>query len=46
MRLDELAERIGAELSGDPGIEVTRVNTLELAQAGELSFLSNHKYAC
>ena len=45
MRLDLLAEQIGAELSGDPAIEVTRVNTLELAQPGELSFLSNQKYA-
>ncbi len=45
MRLDELAKRIGAELIGDPAIEVTRVNTLELAQPGELSFLSNQKYA-
>ena len=45
MRLDELAERIGAELVGDPAIEVTRVNTLELAQPGEVSFLSNQKYA-
>lgn len=45
MRLDELAERIGAELTGDPDIDVTRVNTLELAKPGELSFLSNQKYA-
>jgi len=45
MRLDELAGKINAELVGDGAIEVSGVATLEAAQAGQLSFVSNPKYA-
>ncbi|MBV8780845.1 MAG: UDP-3-O-(3-hydroxymyristoyl)glucosamine N-acyltransferase [Phycisphaerae bacterium] len=45
MRLDELAARIGAQLAGDGAIEVASVATLENAKAGQLSFVSNPKYA-
>src|SRR5690606_12087617 len=45
MKLDELAQQINAEVVGDGSIEVTRINTLEQAQPGELSFLSNARYA-
>jgi UDP-3-O-[3-hydroxymyristoyl] glucosamine N-acyltransferase len=45
MRLDELAGKIGAELAGDGSIDVTAVATLENAQPGQLSFVSNPKYA-
>lgn len=45
MRLDELAEKIGAELTGDGAIDVTGVATLESAKPGQLSFVSNPKYA-
>lgn len=45
MRLDELAREIGAEVVGDGTIEVSGVNTLEDAQSGQLSFLSNQRYA-
>lgn len=40
-----LAEELGCELAGDPGIEISGVSTLDKARAGELSFLANLKYA-
>jgi UDP-3-O-[3-hydroxymyristoyl] glucosamine N-acyltransferase len=45
MRLDELAGKIGTELVGDGAIEITSVATLDRATPGQLSFLSNPKYA-
>ncbi len=45
MKATELAERIGAKLHGDGSIELTSAATLEEAQAGQVSFLSNLKYA-
>jgi UDP-3-O-[3-hydroxymyristoyl] glucosamine N-acyltransferase len=45
MKLNELAKVIGAELVGDGEVEVETVATLEDAQAGQLSFLANPKYA-
>ena len=46
MRLDELARAIDAELlGGDDAAEVTAVSTLEDAQSGQVSFLSNPRYA-
>ena len=44
MRLGDLADAVGVELSGDPAIEITGVGTLEKAREGEISFLSNPKY--
>ena len=43
-RLQELAEAIGAELRGDPELQVTGVGTLQQAESGQLSFLSNPQY--
>ena len=44
--LAELAAAIAAELAGgDPGTVVSAVNTLEDAGPGEVSFLSNARYA-
>ena len=43
MRLQEIAEIIGAEFSGED-IEITSMNTLKDASNGELSFVSNSKY--
>jgi UDP-3-O-[3-hydroxymyristoyl] glucosamine N-acyltransferase len=45
MRLDELAREIGAEVTGDGSIDVSAVNTLDAAQPGQVSFLSNPRYA-
>lgn len=40
----ELAERLGAELHGDPGAEISRIGNLATAGKDELSFLSDSKY--
>jgi UDP-3-O-[3-hydroxymyristoyl] glucosamine N-acyltransferase len=46
MRLDELARQIDAQLSGGDGsIQITSVAPLDTAHAGQVSFLSNRKYA-
>jgi UDP-3-O-[3-hydroxymyristoyl] glucosamine N-acyltransferase len=42
--LREIAERFGGELTGDPGIEVTRVATLEAATPDAIAFLANERY--
>ncbi len=43
-RLQELAQAIGAELRGDPETEISGVGTLQHADPGQLSFLSNPLY--
>jgi UDP-3-O-[3-hydroxymyristoyl] glucosamine N-acyltransferase len=45
LNLRELAERLGCRLDGDGSVEIERVATLEAAGPGDLSFLSNQKYA-
>jgi len=45
LTLHELAERLGCRLEGDGSIVVERVATLEQAGPGDVSFLSNRKYA-
>jgi UDP-3-O-[3-hydroxymyristoyl] glucosamine N-acyltransferase len=45
MKLREIARTLGCELSGDGEIEITGVAGMEQAQPGELTFLSNPKYA-
>ena len=42
--LRELAERCGAELAGDGELMIFRVATLEDADSGSISFLSNNRY--
>lgn len=42
--LQALAEFLGAELRGDPSCTVYRLNTLQDAKEGELSFLANKVY--
>ncbi len=44
IRLGELAERLGAELKGDPERRVTGVRPLDQAGPEHLSFLHNPKY--
>jgi UDP-3-O-[3-hydroxymyristoyl] glucosamine N-acyltransferase len=41
----DLAERIGAVLEGDPGVQLRGVAGLAEAEEGDLSFLANEKYA-
>ena len=43
-RLGELAERIGAELFGDPDTVIDRVAALDAAGPSAVTFLSNHRY--
>jgi len=42
--LRELAQCAGAELRGDPDIEIRGVATLDQAQPGDLAFLYNRRY--
>jgi len=44
IRLDELADRVGAALEGDGATLIDRVATLENAGAGAIAFLANPKY--
>ncbi len=45
MTLAQLADRIGAELRGDPAVEVSACATLDDARPGDVSFLVNPRYA-
>lgn len=44
-KLSELAELLGCKLAGDPDLEIRAVATIEKAGPGEITFLSNLKYA-
>jgi UDP-3-O-[3-hydroxymyristoyl] glucosamine N-acyltransferase len=44
MKLGELASRLGAELGGDPDIEVTGVKGIEEAGPTEITFVANRRY--
>lgn len=43
--LKELAEILGAELEGDPRLEISGLAPIEEAVSGQLSFLANKKYS-
>ena len=45
MTLSDLAQRLGCRLEGDGALEVSRVAGIEDAGPGDLTFLSNPKYA-
>ena len=45
MKLAELAERLGAELRGDGAVEIRGIAGIEEAGAGQVTFVSNWKYA-
>ncbi|HEY1984000.1 MAG TPA: UDP-3-O-(3-hydroxymyristoyl)glucosamine N-acyltransferase [Terracidiphilus sp.] len=45
MKLGELATRLGAELHGDPELEVTGVKGIEEAGAADITFVANPRYA-
>lgn len=45
LTLKELADRIGAEPSGDLSVVIESASTLEDAQPGQIGFLANPKYA-
>jgi UDP-3-O-[3-hydroxymyristoyl] glucosamine N-acyltransferase len=45
MKLGELATRLGAELRGDPDLEITGVRGIEEAGPTEITFVANPRYA-
>jgi UDP-3-O-[3-hydroxymyristoyl] glucosamine N-acyltransferase len=45
MQLDQIASALGAELRGDPSVEITGVSGIESAGPGDITFVSNAKYA-
>ena len=45
MKLGELAEQLGAELHGDPELEITGVRGIEEAGPNEITFVANPRYA-
>lgn len=45
LTLAALAERCGVALDGDGSVRISRVGTLERAEAGAIAFLANPKYA-
>ena len=44
MKLGSIAQHLGCELKGDAEIEIRRVATIDEAQPGDLTFVSNRKY--
>jgi UDP-3-O-[3-hydroxymyristoyl] glucosamine N-acyltransferase len=45
LKLNEVARRLECELRGDGNVEITRVLGIDEAQAGDITFVSNPKYA-
>jgi UDP-3-O-[3-hydroxymyristoyl] glucosamine N-acyltransferase len=45
MRLGEIAQRLNCRLEGDASMEISGVAGIEAAQPGQLTFLSNPRYA-
>ena len=45
VRLGDLVEQLGGELIGDPQTRIERIQPLESAESGAISFLSNPRYA-
>ena len=45
MKLGSIAQHLGCELKGDANIEIQRVVAIDEAQPGDLTFVSNRKYA-
>ncbi len=45
MKLSEVADHLNGELEGDGSLEISGVNSLEEAEAGQISFLVSAKYA-
>lgn len=42
--LGQIADKLGARLVGDRGVQISGVQALDKAQSGQLSFLSNPRY--
>ncbi|HKI68854.1 MAG TPA: UDP-3-O-(3-hydroxymyristoyl)glucosamine N-acyltransferase, partial [Verrucomicrobiae bacterium] len=44
MKLQEIAERLGGTVEGDGSLEITGINGLEMAEQGQITFLSDKKF--
>jgi UDP-3-O-[3-hydroxymyristoyl] glucosamine N-acyltransferase len=45
MKLQELADKLGCRLEGNPGLEITGVAGIDHAEPGQVTFLANRRYA-
>ena len=45
MKLAEIAKHLGGELKGDPSVDITGIAGIEEAVPGQITFVSNKKYA-
>ena len=45
MKLQEVAEKLGCRLEGNPSTEITGVAGIDHAEAGQLTFLANRRYS-
>lgn len=45
MKLQELAQKLGCRLEGNPGLEINGVGGIDHATAGQLTFLANRRYS-
>ena len=45
MKLREIAEKLGCQLEGDGGVEITSVAGIDHAVRGQVTFLANRKYS-
>ncbi len=45
MKLQELAQKLGCRLEGNPGIEISGVAGMDRAAPGQLTFLANRRYS-
>jgi len=45
MKLQELAQKLGCRLQGDPSVEITGVAGIDRARPGEATFLANRRYS-
>lgn len=43
--LGEIASEIGAELRGDPAIEIKGPATLETAESGDITYITSRKFS-
>jgi UDP-3-O-[3-hydroxymyristoyl] glucosamine N-acyltransferase len=44
MKLQEIAEKLGCRIEGDPSLEITGVSGIDHAGPGQLTFLANRRY--
>jgi UDP-3-O-[3-hydroxymyristoyl] glucosamine N-acyltransferase len=45
MKLQEVAEKLGCRLEGNPSVEISGVAGIDHAEAGQITFLANRRYS-